>query len=97
MTKYAKLGCPATLIKTKLSSSAGKILRGFSLTNYHNLKIYLTGGRLGNDAVDPSGTTMEYDTQINNWAMGPKLCHSRQNHGSTILAGKLYVFGGRGV
>ena len=56
-------------------------------------KIYVVGGM---DADGASLATVEvYDPPTNTWARRPSMATRRDNPGSAVLDGKLYVFGGR--
>ncbi|HSJ34392.1 MAG TPA: kelch repeat-containing protein [Acidimicrobiia bacterium] len=58
-----------------------------------NGRIWLIGG------LDQSGNSQAavrvFDPVTNNWSLGPALPGPRDNAGAAILAGHLYVFGGR--
>ena len=58
-----------------------------------NGKIYVVGGMDNNGA---SLNSVEvYDPATNTWSTAPSMAERRDNPGSAVLGGKLYVFGGR--
>ena len=53
-------------------------------------KIYVTGG----DGSPGLSTAVVFDPQANAWAELTSMGATRQDHASTAIGGKLYVFGG---
>ncbi len=49
---------------------------------------------MGNDGASLNSVEV-YDPATNSWSAAPSMIERRDNPGSAILGGKMYVFGGR--
>ncbi len=69
------------------------VARGGATAQVFNNEIWVIGG-MGNDGVSLSSVEI-FNPATGAWRAGPALTMPRDNPGSAVLGGKIYVFGGR--
>ena len=76
--------------KTELASLfATQMLKFFSVANWANTKIVLTGGQ--DNSADPSEKAFAYDIDSGEWQSLPSMNIPRDSHSSTCIGDKLFV------
>ena len=68
--------------------------KNFSLVNFYDLLIFLTGGEIIESRDDFTSEVYLYDIKADKWKSGPAMNYKRQNHSSCALGISLYVYGG---
>ena len=81
------------LRKSKLSGSYGKARRGFSIVNYLDEALIVTGGESG----EPLNSVCKFDMVGQSWVDLTPMNFSRKFHTSCIQGKSLYVLGGHDI